>query len=334
MGNLSGWNGTKIIKKDAKGTWKLGPIALPTTLVSVVLTTFFGIGYLYNYLYTDYKPSPYDVTSPAVTAPENPDSNNVFSAQFSSSTLQADLIIPSGPVDIYKFVRIKSSESASHFDLLVMTNLNGQILFIDAVETSHKNEWVFTGPPGQYSIRLTSFDVDTGFSSTTGNVVIGVPPAPTPVPVPPGPNPPGPVPPGPTPNPSPVVVIPDGKFAIGPLVYKVVREQVPASSKSFKNSEGKDIYYANQLADNFEGVAAAIAAGSFKTPDEANKELAGRNRLTFATNPAALTAWMPFFTAWAEKATELNKAGKLPNVAAEYRLFYLETVEGLRGTTK
>ena len=114
MGNLSGWNGTKIVKKDEKGAWKLGPVALPTTIVSVVLTTFFGIGYLYNYLYTDYKPTPYDVNNITVSSSENLSDvcdNSTFSAKFSSSAVQADLIIPNGPVDIYKFVRIKSSES-------------------------------------------------------------------------------------------------------------------------------------------------------------------------------------------------------------------------------
>jgi hypothetical protein len=314
-GNLTGWQ-PKIAKKDAQGNYHLGKWTVSATVGSVIIAVVSTVWAWYQTLPTPTNEvNPVSVTTPLTSpAPSKAVERHSagLSSNFSAGEVRADLIVPNSKVDVYKLVKIKTDRIAQYHDLLVMTIASGQIMFVDTVATANSGEWVFTGPPGQYSIRLTSFDPNTGFNATTGTVTIGTNPNP-----PTPPNPPGP----PNPPVPPDVVIPEGKYGFGPLSYNVVTTQVTADYRS----------YASKLADNFEAVAAGIAAGSYKTPDEANKELAGRNRFTFSSDPTALTAWMPFFNAWSAKTTELNKAGKLPNMAAEYALVYKETSVGLRG---
>lgn len=88
---------------------------------------------------------------------------------------------------------------------------------------------------------------------------------------------------------------------------------------------------AQQLADNFESIASAIAAGAYATPAAANQELAGRNRQVLGTDTdPKLVAWRPFFFEWANAVTALNKDGRATTVQ-DYRDLYLETAAGLRG---
>ncbi len=320
-GNLSGWKPKYAVKQD-DGSWKLGPFKLSAGIFSLIIVSFMGIGELYNYLYKDAKPNTDDIVNvlkedkPAPvykSETEQTDSNGqpLLSSAFTKADVKVDLIVPEGSVQLYKFVKIKTTVQASYYDLSVLTIYNNTIQFVETIETRTPGEWVFTGPPGQYSIRLSSFTDGVGFSAVTGTVTIGG----GPVPPPPGP--------GPGPGPGPVVPpsIPEGKYGFGPAMYKVVMEKVPADIAK---------KYATKVADNFEAVAAGIAAGSWKTPTEANKELAGKNRFTFQGDDAGLKAWMPFFEAWSAKTTELNKAGKLPNVAAEYAEVYRETQAGLK----
>lgn len=241
---------------------------------------------------------------------ESPAPNQIVS-RFSGSTL-AELVVPNS-VDVYKLVRIKTDKVASFYDVMVMTVYNANIVFIDAVPTANKGEWVFTGPPGQYAVRLSAYEPTSGVSVETGNVIIGVPvPIPNPNPTPnPTPN--------PIPNPTPVFT---EVYGFSTLSFNSAMKVEVTARKQYKDA----------LADNFEAVAAAIAAGSFDTPNASNTELAGRHRLTFNNNQTEINKWLVFFTDWQAKATELNKAGKLPNLVQEYRLVYLETARGLRAS--
>jgi hypothetical protein len=316
-GNLSGWS-PKYLKKQEDGSYKIGGRKISAGVVAIVLSLFVGIGTLYNTIYPDHKPTVTDVVNtineeseaPRMFKTEHTDETGapVLSAAFSSDEVKVDLIVPNGPVQPYKFVKIKTTNSSSYYDLSVLTIYQNNILYVETVETSTRGEWVFTGPPGQYSIRLASFTDGVGFSAITGTVTIGGT-------IPPGPGP------GPNPDPNPVPNVPEGKYGFGPAMYDVVAKKIPADVR---------VKYAPKLADNFESVAAGIAAGSWKTPTEANRELAGKNRFTFQGDDAALQAWMPFFEAWSARAADLNKAGKLPNLASEYAEVYRETQAGLK----
>lgn len=328
-GNLANWQ-PKIIKKDKDGNYHLGKLTISASVAALVISISTVLFQWYSTLPPS-APQPAPVPTPvapvipfnviakeraaqeqATVQPQRAATQGIKST-FSAGQIYADLVVPDSKVDVYKLVRIKTTKVADFYDILVMTISNSNILFVDTVPTANTGEWVFTGPPGQYSVRLTMFGKDTGFNSATGTVTIGTP---TP-PVPPTP----PTPPGP---PVPPVPIPDGKYGLGPVSFNVASTQVPADFRKYASTVN------NSLADNFESVAAAIAAGSFTTADAANKELAGKNRFTLS-DPAALNAWMPFFNAWTAKVTDLNKAGKLPNIASEYAVAYKETAVGLRG---
>lgn len=303
-------NDTFVTKpKTSKDTLTLNDVSkYAIWFVCAVLSAFYGSEYLPN----GQVKTPTEVCQPT-TVEKMVVKNGVetiMKAEFSNDKILADLVIPSNPIEVYNLVKIKATDKGSHYDLMVMTIANSNILFIDAVETINGAEWVFTGPPGKYSIRLTTFHPDIGFRATTGNVVIGtVNPVPNPNPQP-NPNP------NPTPNPSPVPV---GKYGFGPAMAEVL---VKIDRQYWK--------YYPELADNFESVASAQAAGSFNTPDAMNKELQGKNRLTLKNDATIINSMLPFFQAWSDKASALNKEGKLPNVAAEYSIVYRETVEALR----
>jgi len=322
-GNLANWQ-PKILKKDKDGNYHFGKLTISASVAALVISVATVVFQWYSTLPA---PAPTPVPAPApvipfnviakekaaeavVAPPVQSVSQNIRSS-FSAGQVYADLVVPDSKVDVYKLVRIKTTQAADFYDILVMTISNSNILFVDTVPTANSGEWVFTGPPGQYSVRLTLFSKDKGFTSNTGTVTIGSPTPPPPPPPPPGP-------------PVPPVTIPEGKYGLGPLSFQVVSTQVPADYRKYAST------VSNSLADNFESVASAIAAGSFTTPDAANKELAGKNRFTLS-DPAALNAWMPFFNAWTAKVTDLNKAGTLPNMASEYAVAYKETAAGLRG---
>lgn len=112
---------------------------------------------------------------------ETPHDNQLLS-RFSNRGIQAELVVPSS-VDVYKLVKIKTDKTASFYDVMVMTVYKNNIVFIDAVPTANKGEWVFTGPPGQYAVRLSSYDPTIGVNVETGNVIIGEPTPPPPPPV-------------------------------------------------------------------------------------------------------------------------------------------------------
>lgn len=168
-------------------------------------------------------------------------------------------------------------------------------------------------PAGKYEVRclITEFDVDwekkvfiPRQSQVTATFAVGVPvPQPDPKP-------------DPKPDPQPD---PSSKYGL------------TAQALAWGNAvEAKHRSQAKTLADNFEGVAAAIAAGAYATPAAANQELAGRNRQVLGTDTdPRLVAWRPFFTSWSAAVTALNKDGKATTVQ-DYRELYLETAAGLK----
>lgn len=133
----------------------------------------------------------------------------------------------------------------------------------------------------------------------------------------PGPNPPDPDPDPPGP-PGPPTPVPDGKLGFTKLSYNAALA-LPATAKS----------HLPALADNFEGVASAIAAGAIRSVDEAEESLAKKNLATVGASNRAV--FLPFFTAWQNHADAANKAGTLSRAAvATYAEVYAATADGLR----
>lgn len=84
---------------------------------------------------------------------------------------------------------------------------------------------------------------------------------------------------------------------------------------------------ASQLADNFEAVAARLAATAQMTIDQGNAELRDRNRATLGDQGRA--QWLPWFQAWQALADKHNAAGAM-TTKEHYVTAYQETAAGLR----
>jgi len=308
-GNLAGWT-PQIVKKDEKGNLTIfGKITVSAAFLALIMSAYVFLGDVISYVDKETNnPTPAIVVHDKM--PLGRELNNV-SPERGDIGMVADLIVPDSKVDVYKLVKIRSTKVADYYDLLVMTIYNGNIAFVDTVATSHAGEWVFTGPPGQYSIRLTTFAKDSGFDAITGTVTIGGNPNPTPNP---NPNP------QPQPNPS----LPEGQFGFAPAMYDIIIKNVPKEQHKYANN------VANSLADNFESLAAKIAAGGITSVNQANTELSGLNRFTFNNDQNVINAWMPFFNAWTTKANDLLRSGKLKGTVADYQIVYTETAKALR----
>lgn len=237
---------------------------------------------------------------------------------------ESTLDIPSS-ADEYTIVHLKTNAVGQYYDLMVLSVRGSDVVFVDTVKTAVSGEWVFTGPPGKYSIRLSVCDPNTGCKSMTGNVIIGKVVTPVPVPTPT----PAPVPtPNPTPNPTPT---PQPTPPVGPVV--IPQDTYGMTQWGYDNVKNiADKQYIAGLADNFESIASAIAAGGIKTPQDANLKLSERNRATLNV-PAGIQSnhpYYPFFINYSAKVTELNKSNKLPNLVNAYKDMYLEMAKGLR----
>ncbi len=156
----------------------------------------------------------------------------------------------------------------------------------DSIRIGNGKELVFTGPPGSY-------DVDTIYSDETGTlqqvfvrVVIEGTDGVVPVPPVPGPIPP-PTPDGIKPLPKPT----GDRFGFGPVSYDLALE-IP----------GKDRVLAEQIADNYGSVSAAIFAGGIVDVNQAFTDLRSRNQ-ALATNPA-FPAWKNWFDKLGFKVTD------------------------------
>lgn len=154
---------------------------------------------------------------------------------------------------------------------------------------------------GSYVAVLVAYDAESKQIAKSMHTIRIGGPAP---PIPPTPIP--PVPPEP---------IPDGKLGFTKLAYT---EATKLTDKSKTLA----------IADNFEGTAAAIAAGTIKTVDAANTDMVTKNRAVLS-DPER-TVWLPFFRAWSDAADAALRAGTLRPIAAEYAEIYRATADGLR----
>lgn len=80
------------------------------------------------------------------------------------------------------------------------------------------------------------------------------------------------------------------------------------------------------LADNYEAVAAQLAANSSMTIDAALALLTDKNRSTIGSDRAAM---LPWFQAWASMAEKLGASGKL-TTPADHVAAFNETATGLK----
>lgn len=259
-----------------------------------------------------------EIPSPA------PDDKTLMLSEGEESTLT----IPSS-ADEYTIVHLKTNAAGQYFDLMVLTVRGSEVMFVDTVKTANNGEWVFTGPPGKYSIRLSVCDPTAGCKSMTGNVTIGKVPVPQPTPQPTPTPTPTPTPqPTPTPTPSPTPTPPIGPVTIPEDTYGMTKWAYDALNAIPIG----DRMPAVELANNFESVASAIAAGGIKTPQEGNLKLSEKNRATLNV-PAGIQPSHPyykFFVSFADRLTDLNRSGKLPNSANAYKDVYLESCAGMR----
>jgi hypothetical protein len=139
-------------------------------------------------------------------------------------------------------------------------------------------------------------------------------PTPSPAPQPP---------PVPAPQPPPVPtppVIPAGKYGFAQIAYDAA-QGVPLPQR---------VGQGPRLAENFEAVAAAIAAGAVTSVREANDQLRGKNADVAGANR---DLWLPVINAFAAKATDLARQGQLSTMD-EHRAAYLEFASGLRLASK
>jgi hypothetical protein len=182
------------------------------------------------------------------------------------------------------------------------------------------NQCIWVGPPGTYDIDVISIQ-DGALKQQYSQLVIkstDVSPNPNPGPTPnPNPNP-GPTPnPGPSPNPGPVP--PSDKYEIGRWIHERA-STLPAGPRSFSQ----------KLSDNFEAIAAGIAAGQFQQGgvQAAQKELAARNRDILVNE--SYDAWKPIFESLGEKTKEL----KVPTTLSSYAEYYRFISTGLKYVPK
>ena len=116
-------------------------------------------------------------------------------------------------------------KSSKLTDILVLTVIKGNIIFVD-VKTLSNQDYVFTGPPATYSIRITNY-TDAGLEVKTETIRIGT------------------IEPEPDPDPDPDPNIPPDRFNnVGQLTNKLV----PAN---FPKKDLKNIYI--NIAERLEG---------------------------------------------------------------------------------
>jgi len=106
-------------------------------------------------------------------------------------------------------------------------------------------------------------------------------------------------------------------------------------------------HFAKPLADNFDAVRESIAAGVYRdltqaeAIEQANQQLKSRNRATLqggnSDDTSNIRAWLPFFSAWQQKADRHNVPTKEnPNgdgtlrTIEDYGQAYGETNAGLK----
>lgn len=204
----------------------------------------------------------------------------------------------------YNLNIIKLSGGAN-YDVLIFTLYNNNLYIINTIETKNKGEFVFTGPPGKYSIRISAFEEGKGFTSTTATTVIKpavgqpVPPSPTDPVTPP------PVDPG-NPSTGPPA---EGKFGIGLVAYDWLVKNRPGNAAAVK-----------QLAANYEWASAAP-----QITQAIATELSKRNEAVYASDPT-LKGLKDAIRAIATRHVETG----IMSTEDDFRTAYKETAVGIR----
>ncbi len=139
--------------------------------------------------------------------------------------------------------------------------------------------------------KITETAARTAFLST--DVLIGdeAPPAPEPNP-------------NPNPNPEPEPNFPEGKYNLSSFIYNLTKTKINLS----KSDKAKQ---ANALAKSFEGIAAAIAAGTIDDQEDILKKTAEANRSAIQAVGGDRAKWEPVFTEIQEKLFGLYKDNKM-----------------------
>lgn len=144
-------------------------------------------------------------------------------------------------------------------------------------------------------------------ASTVFVILVGDAPLPPPIPPPVPPDPPKP----------PIPPLPDPKERYGFVTLaRTEGYKLPATERARMQ----------EIASNFEAVAARLAATAQMTVDQANAELRDRNRQTLGD---VRITWLPWFTAWQSLADKHNTSGTMSS-REHYTAAFQETAIGLR----
>lgn len=75
----------------------------------------------------------------------------------------------------YSLVEIETNQKGLMYDLMILTVIDGEAEFVDSykVEDNEFDKWVFTGPPGNYTVRLTVFFEEYKKKTFVKKIVIG-----------------------------------------------------------------------------------------------------------------------------------------------------------------
>lgn len=225
----------------------------------------------------------------------------------STSSAAAPRAVISGPTRArgLQLVALDASESVAAEGGLCWVQLSHPD---DAVLTFEGGQKVvlLTPASGRVELLLIAVGLDGGKAvadQKRWSIAIGDDPGPNP----PGPNPPGP---GPTPPPDP------GRFNLAAEVL-AWSAAVPADQRSL----------APRLAENFEAVASAVAAGVMKLPADIIGETNKRNTVT---QGASRKNWGGFWESLRQRLNGLADRGEL-KTPEDYATAWREIAAGLRG---
>lgn len=186
-------------------------------------------------------------------------------------------------------------------------------------------DWIFqegrtcvfaTNQPGTYRFVLASTYLDAEgnphlvMANHTLSIQPGEPPAPMPNPF---------SPPHPRPNP-PVPNFPEGRFGLARWTWRSTLDLVAADHRAL----------AHQLAENYRGIAARIAAGTLTAATEILSETTLENRRLLGEGTAA---WMPLFEKLAIRMREIDQAKQLAT-PEDFRQAWLEIAMGFEAAAK
>ncbi len=166
-----------------------------------------------------------------------------------------------------------------------------------------------------YSEKNDKGEVADNLVLETALVNVDGPPGPTPTPVPPTPTPnPDPIPVPPAPK-----VVPDGDYGLVKKTYNWVNSV----------NDPNKVKIASELAKNYDGVAAQIAAGTIPNIGAAMLQLKNTNTASVVEGGSTVAVWEPFVGGLAQELLNLYNAGRL-NTFSVYPAVFREVADGIR----